>query len=157
VPETFYDLLGVSRRATSEEIQEAYRRVSKKLHPNADPEMPPAQFRQLKEARDVLLDEGRRAEYDLSLDGAGRGTPRRETPQEPPRPQQEPSPEGSGQSTYRARAAGSDHQDRGGHMPIGSARSNGRYYRAMSPCCGRLSGDWQEGSFSRCSRDSQTT
>lgn len=61
--ETLYDVLGVDPNADSGTIRRAYREGAKRHHPDA-PDGDAERFRQLTTARDVLLDEGRRARYD---------------------------------------------------------------------------------------------
>lgn len=63
--EDFYDLLGVSRDASKDEIKKAYRKLSKKYHPDINDE-PGAEekFKQISEAYEVLSDEQKRAAYD---------------------------------------------------------------------------------------------
>src|SRR5699024_6654219 len=62
----YYDVLGVSKSATKEEIRKAYRTLSKKFHPDlnkeADAEL---KFKEVTEAFEVLSDENKRAEYEL--------------------------------------------------------------------------------------------
>lgn len=57
-----YDLLQVAPTATPEEIRVAYRRLSRTLHPDAGGSA--EAFRDLTQARDVLLDPVRRQRYD---------------------------------------------------------------------------------------------
>jgi molecular chaperone DnaJ len=61
-----YDVLGVSRQATAEEIKRAYRRRARELHPDANPDDPTAemQFKQLARAYEVLSDPERRQLFD---------------------------------------------------------------------------------------------
>jgi restriction system protein len=63
--DTLYQVLNVPEEATLEEIRAAYRRLSKRLHPDQDGSE--ALFRRVQEAYEVLSDRQRRAEYDRSL------------------------------------------------------------------------------------------
>jgi curved DNA-binding protein len=61
----FYEVLGVSRDADQSEIQRAYRKAARKLHPdvNKDPGAE-ERFKELSEAYDVLSDPDQRKRYD---------------------------------------------------------------------------------------------
>ena len=61
----FYEDLGVSRDATGEEIQRAYRKLARQYHPdvNKDPGAE-ERFKAISEAHDVLSDPATRAKYD---------------------------------------------------------------------------------------------
>ncbi|MFE2647738.1 DnaJ C-terminal domain-containing protein [Streptomyces nigra] len=61
----FYQVLGVSRTASQDEIQQAYRKLARKFHPdvNKDPEAE-ERFKDLNEAYSVLSDPKTRARYD---------------------------------------------------------------------------------------------
>jgi molecular chaperone DnaJ len=61
-----YDVLGVSRQATAEEIKRAYRRRARELHPDANPDDPTAEarFKELARAYEVLSDPERRQIFD---------------------------------------------------------------------------------------------
>ncbi len=62
---SFYDILGVSKTATEDEIRAAYRKLARKLHPdvNKAPDAA-AKFNEVQEAYDTLSDAGRRKAYD---------------------------------------------------------------------------------------------
>lgn len=63
----YYEVLGVPRDAPPEEIKRAYRRLAKKYHPDLnkeDPKAAEARFKELSEAYEVLMDDGKRGLYD---------------------------------------------------------------------------------------------
>ncbi len=62
----FYDILGVSRAASDDEIRKAYRRSAKRYHPdrNAGDASAEAKFKSIQEAYEVLSDKSKRAQYD---------------------------------------------------------------------------------------------
>ncbi len=65
----FYELLGVKRQATKEEIKNAYRSMVKKYHPDTNKsEEANKIIISLNEAKEVLLDDDKRKEYDVLLD-----------------------------------------------------------------------------------------
>ncbi len=72
----YYEVLGVSRTATQEEIAQAYRRLALKYHPDRNPgdEEAVRRFKEASEAFEVLSDPEKRAKYDryghAGLEGA---------------------------------------------------------------------------------------
>jgi outer membrane protein assembly factor BamB len=80
---THYDLLGVPRGATADEIRRAYRRAVKGAHPDAGGDA--ERFRLLGEARDTLTDPLRRRDYDRRL-GDGPPAPSRTSTEAPTGP-----------------------------------------------------------------------
>lgn len=65
----YYDILGVARNATDEEIKKAYRNLARKFHPDLHPEKKAemeAKFKDINEAYGVLSDPKKRSDYDLT-------------------------------------------------------------------------------------------
>lgn len=62
----YYDVLGVSRDASPEEIKKAYRQMAKKYHPdvNKEDENATEKFKEVAEAYEILGDDQKRATYD---------------------------------------------------------------------------------------------
>src|SRR4051812_2527555 len=62
----YYEVLGVERSATSEEIKRSYRKLAVQFHPDKNPDDPGAEekFKEIGEAYDVLMDGDKRAAYD---------------------------------------------------------------------------------------------
>lgn len=75
----YYDVLGVARGASAEELKKAYRQKAKELHPDRNSDNPnaEAQFKEVNEAYDVLKDADRKAAYDrfghAAFEGGGGG------------------------------------------------------------------------------------
>ena len=62
----FYDLLGINRDASDDDIKKAYRKMAMKYHPDRNPDSKDAEekFKEIKEAYEVLSDSQKRATYD---------------------------------------------------------------------------------------------
>ncbi len=75
----YYEVLGVSKSATSEEIKKSYRKVAMQYHPDRNPGDKAAEdkFKEAAEAYELLSDADKRAQYDrfghAGLSGNGRG------------------------------------------------------------------------------------
>jgi curved DNA-binding protein len=62
----YYEVLGVSRNASQDEIQKAYRKLARKYHPDINKSRDAEeQFKRIGEAYEVLKDPGKRKRYDL--------------------------------------------------------------------------------------------
>jgi len=69
----FYYILGIDANCTSTEIREAYRKLSKKFHPdlNQNDNYFASRFKDVNEAYETLIDPARRSKYDAALKKSG--------------------------------------------------------------------------------------
>jgi len=65
-----YEVLGVDRQASADDIKKAYRRLARELHPDVNPSAEAAErFKLVTHAYDVLSDPQQRQQYDLGGSG----------------------------------------------------------------------------------------
>ena len=71
----YYEILGVPKTATSDDIKKAYRTLVKKYHPDLHPGDKAAaeKFKEINEANEVLSDEKKRKQYDFEREHPGMG------------------------------------------------------------------------------------
>src|SRR6195952_2334565 len=76
----YYEILGVAKNASAEDIKKAYRKVAMQFHPDRNPGDKSAEdkFKEAAESYEVLSDADKRAQYDrfghAGLGSAGRGS-----------------------------------------------------------------------------------
>src|SRR4030088_980013 len=73
----YYEVLGVSRTATAEELKRAYRKLALQFHPDRNPTDPQAEarFKEVNEAYEVLSDQSKRQRYDSFGHAGTQGMP----------------------------------------------------------------------------------
>src|SRR5947209_4817862 len=82
MPRDLYEVLGVKKDASAEDIKKAYRKLARQYHPDRNPgdKQAESRFKEVQEAYDVLSDQSKRTNYDRfgsaeprSAPGGGRG------------------------------------------------------------------------------------
>ncbi len=63
---SYYDILGVKKNVSEQELKRAFRKLARKYHPDVNPGDKPAEekFKEISEANDVLSDKKKRKQYD---------------------------------------------------------------------------------------------
>src|SRR5690242_1057262 len=77
MPRDYYEVLGVSREASEDEIKRAWRKLAREYHPDRNPgdKQAETRFKEVQEAFDVLSDKTKRAQYDqFGFAGPGPGS-----------------------------------------------------------------------------------
>jgi DnaJ-class molecular chaperone len=66
MPRDYYEVLGVKRDASEDEIKKAYRKLAREYHPDRNPgdKQAEARFKEVQDAYDVLSDKQKRAQFD---------------------------------------------------------------------------------------------
>jgi len=78
LPKNFYERLGISTKASEQEIKKAYRKLALKYHPDKNKdnkEESEKKFKQITEAYEVLSDKKKRQQYDLYGETGSNGMP----------------------------------------------------------------------------------
>jgi DnaJ-class molecular chaperone len=80
MPRDYYEVLGVPRNASEEDVKKAYRKLARQYHPDRNPGDKSAEthFKEVQEAYDILSDKQKRTQYDqfgFAGPGAGPGGP----------------------------------------------------------------------------------
>jgi molecular chaperone DnaJ len=74
-----YQLLGLTKEASADDIQRAHRRLVREYHPDTNPEDPRAEerFKEIQQAYEVLSDDNKRWEYDKRFHTSSKEAPGR--------------------------------------------------------------------------------
>ena len=72
----YYEILGVSKTASADEIKSAYRKLAKQYHPDLHPgdAVAAEKFNEINEANETLSDAQKRKQYDFELEHPGMGS-----------------------------------------------------------------------------------
>ncbi len=71
----YYNILGVDKKASTDEIKKAYKKLAMQFHPDKNPDNKEAEerFKQINQAHEILSDEQKRSNYDRFGDEKGNG------------------------------------------------------------------------------------
>src|SRR5713101_5888402 len=66
MPRDYYEVLGVKREASEDEIKKAYRKLARQYHPDRNPgdKQAETRFKEIQDAYDILSDKTKRAQFD---------------------------------------------------------------------------------------------
>ncbi|HHP7232272.1 MAG TPA: DnaJ C-terminal domain-containing protein [Xenococcaceae cyanobacterium] len=78
----YYEILGVTKKASSEEIKRAYRALARRYHPDRNPgnKIAEEKFKDINEAYEILSDATKRLEYDQVNQSRGKKSPPKYNP-----------------------------------------------------------------------------
>ena len=71
----YYEVLGVDKSVSEDDLRKAYRKAAKKYHPDLNPGNAEAEamFKEINEANETLSDENKRKQYDFQREHPGMG------------------------------------------------------------------------------------
>src|SRR5437764_3953498 len=66
MPRDYYEVLGVPKTASEDEIKKSYRKLARQYHPDRNPgdKQAEAHFKEVQDAYDILSDKTKKAQYD---------------------------------------------------------------------------------------------